>query len=849
MSLGLQAWQGTTDDATFHGLKSELESKRDDLLTLIETAELQGINVDYAYVSQVVIERFLIYSQFDRANPNLIQDAVDALWWGERVEDNYSTTLAFEQLADSIELADSAIEELQAQIDGNIQLADPVDFSQGSMSISDGEFLLDGKPVFPSSFIWMPSDIDTVKAFGNMGGVYYSVNELREGDSGVSPWAISSDIDSLASQDIANMAPQVFFLGYNGAAWMKEQFPELWEVGRNFVPFDIDSPLIRSWYRALFEGYMPEVSISTDTLRIHLLANEPHFATREGGWLAENGLSENSMLKYQAWLEDKYSNDIQALNSAYGATHADFSAAKEAMPVPVPKSLQGGAQWYDWCRFNMARVTNWFQFLADGTQEHDVADSPVTIKLLGGQLVERWRDHGMDMEALVKLQGVLGSDFTLGPHDLLNINMSAASLEWRERYAMDWREQSMGLDFAKSIAPGKPFYDSEWHGLSGKWQHFDMDPAYVRSALWLAINHGMNAVNAWVWGRRNDGDMRPVNSIFVSEPTTQPLMMDAFGRTMKELNAHAERFSYLAADEREVYFYYLEDSAIQDLSYIESLVSVYEAVKLLNVQVGFTTPSEISTLSNDKLLIVSPSIYASQSALDALASFDGKAILVNEGVSFSKTELGLDRTPVDFDAWAELAFSDVLTMYEQLEGLIRSELNSAYIDYQVLDMAGEPSWGVFVRQYQHANTGQVVLSLINIAKGPRQVVLNLPNGVSTVQDLIYGKDVNAEIELDIYGVSLLQIEPELVVASPQPSASQGPTPVVSLLPEPEPSLEPVANPEPSMSQDPSVKASVLPKPLQGSGGGSMGLLMFSLLCLLLGCKCNGFGRNSLRDRY
>jgi len=721
-------------------------------------AEAQGINTDYAYVSQVTIDRFLTYAQYDRDNPDEVARAVNELWWKNKIPANYDTELPFDELQGCLEVADAAISELQSQIGGSIQLADPVDFRRGVVQQDAGGYSMNGKPVFPSTFIWMPDDEDTKTAFGRMGGIYYTLAHVMENSQGVDQNALSRNVTSLQDQNAAKRIPHDFFLGYNGAGWMQDQYPEIWDVGRYFVPFDTDSPLIRQWFTELFEGALPLLSeTSGDVARIHTLANEPHFSTREGGWLASNGVSSHTMEKYKAWLESRYDNDIAVLNSAYGTTHVDFSAARDAMPVPVPTSLQGGPIWYDWCRFNMYRITDWFTFLANGTMGNDVDAAPSSIKILGGQLLDNWRDHGMDMEALVKLQGVMSSDYSTAPYDMVNINLPQEKTVWTNHYCLDWVEQSSGLDFAKSLCPEKPFYDSEWHGLNGGWQHFDMEPAYVRAALWCGFTHGLNAINAWVWGRKNDGSHSSVNSIFVGEPTTMPRAMDAYGRTLKEVNAHAEAITELVPNSRDFLVYYCEDSAIQDLTYTGSMKAVYEAMKLLNVNVGFTTPTEIAKLDSSKVVVIPPTPYISDASLNALLGFGGSIVLVDPAGSFVKDEHGKPRGASGISAYGTIGYNDVFTMADSLSVLLDSKFPTTPVPFSITTTSGQDAYGVFVNQAESESNADITISLINVSVDARTVTLDVSEEDTSLENLLTGETISNVITMQPYDVMLLKV--------------------------------------------------------------------------------------------
>lgn len=88
----------------------------------------------------------------------------------------------------------------------------------------------------------------------------------------------------------------------------------------------------------------------------------------------------------------------------------------------------------------------------------------MTIKVLGYSLSNSTRDGGMDMEYLTKLQDIMGADLRCMP---LGANIYGKLEEgqypetaWQSHFSYEWSEQSMFLDFSKSLCPEKLFYDS-----------------------------------------------------------------------------------------------------------------------------------------------------------------------------------------------------------------------------------------------------------------------------------------------------------------------------------------------------------------------------------------------------
>jgi len=770
-------WDGPTDNATWTQLTNEMATVKQQLANKMDEAEAMGINTDYAYVSEVVLNRFQIWAQFDRTHPTEIYTAITNQWWARDFKifpATYNVTLPFEEAQDCIDLGNAAIAELQNQIDGNITLQPPPDLSVGSMVQHADTWYRAGKPTFPSSFTWMPDDADLRKAFGNLGGLWMPLTGLQS-DGTVPSSVKNSFVAEMNLQNARGDAPHIFTLGTGLASWMKTAVPAIVEGRREFVQFDIDHPTIRTWYTQYIGGAYPSaIAASGTTPRVHNIANEPHFAMGEKGWAVEYGISEYTKDKYGVWLENKYGT-VAALNAAHGSSYTSFAQAGDALPFStananpiywgVPKSLQGGPVWYDVMRFNMDRVNEWFQFLTDTINAIDPGGNGTNIKLTGWSFTDPGRDGGLDVEHLAKMQGVLGSDLNNASGKSVNVRGLDAS--WQDDYAMLWTEQSLALDFYKSICPDKPFYDSEWHALDNNWKDLDLEPSFVRAAVWLATLNGCPILDTWVWGRKSDGRFDNVNSIFIGEPLTQPKVLDAYGRTIKEINAHAESFVGMYPTNRQFLIYYCEENAIQDLNYMPELTKVYKALKLLNLSVGFTTPSEIGGKTANHVVIVPPTKYILNSSLAALAAFPGHVVLVDPARCFLKTEHGGARGASGIVPDATVALSDEFTMANALAPITAPWKETSPMAVSISNGVGQPAYGVFIWQSKDPETGAVTVALMNVSSQARTVNMTLPPGQPHLRDLITGLACPVSITMSPNDVRLLRADDGSVPPVPE----------------------------------------------------------------------------------
>ncbi len=754
-------------DAEWKSLQKQVEFQKAKLAELIRTARRKNITADYAEVSYQVISLFQVAAQHDYDHMDRVVKIFKGYWPYPKIDPVHTEQLPQNELKACLEIADFAMADLKMQLDRKIRRAAPPELDSGKMVLRNGYYEIDGRVVFPSSLVWTPREEFALNSFGRLGGGYLQQTHMHEDGSPGSH--LQSSIESLQKQREMGMRPFVFLTGHNVPGWMKKKHPEVLYGGRNFVEYDIDSPIVRDGMQKLYSGFLPGYSEACgDVPMVHLLANEPHFATARNGWKAENGLSDYTMEKFHRQLEKKYGS-IDKLNAVYGTAHKKWEEVLFHETPPsgrqIDPRLRGTPVWYDWIRFNHDRVNEWFTFLKTEAQKNDGGrNAPVSIKVLGYSLSTSQRDGGMDMEYLTKLQEVMGADLRCAPAGAEFYRAHEEGLEpetgWQTRFAYEWSEQVMFLDFSKSLCPDKAFYDSEWHGFGTvSWRHFALKREYVRSALWMAFTHGMSAINPWLWGRGEDGALRE-SADYIGELPTQPTAVDQYSRTMKELNAFAPQIVKLIPKKRDFMIYYCEEAAIQDENYTAGLQSIYEALKLLNLSVGFTTPSEIAKLDAEtQTVLVPPTPYILDDSLAQLKSFSGKAVVFDAERSFIKTELGLDRNVGEIDApYAAVPMGNPFEMLPVLREKLTPLATANPVPFEIKDGRGKDAFGVSVIQAVSDEPGKVLLMLNNFSNGIRVVNILPPKGKPfKVADLIDYRPEQLQIRMEPCDIRLLMV--------------------------------------------------------------------------------------------
>lgn len=457
-------YSGSTSDATYALLTSQVQAAYEALTNKIAQAGAAGVNTDYAQTTRTTIELFKdVFVPWDRTNTTAYYTT--AKEQTDPVYINYGATgLAFDELADCLEIAAAATNELQQQIDGAIVLQTPPDFSTGTMALNGTHYELDGQKVIPSRIFWQPENNEEIwQAYGRMGATYYGISPHMSSSNTVSTFNYNNLIADVTNLSTNNAGPIEFWHGTvpGEGHWTRTQYPEINDGIRVFNKYDIDHPLVKQWETFLFENVLSnaaQVAVSESVPRSHLLNNEPRFPIRQGNSDSTNNVSSYTFTNFSNWLSNKYST-VTGLNTNYGTSYANFYQAATNNYViddGVSESFQGGPIWYDWCKFNQERVNDWFYFLDAGV--HAVDSAGLThIKIWGGGSIHvAYQDQGIDYEYLAKLVDIPGSDAQFIPSTIDYDGITSWNEEWKTRYMFDWRQQAVMMDFTKSICRTNP---------------------------------------------------------------------------------------------------------------------------------------------------------------------------------------------------------------------------------------------------------------------------------------------------------------------------------------------------------------------------------------------------------
>lgn len=792
-------YTGSLNQNAWNNQIADINSKKTSLQNKIIQAQTQipALETSYAEGTIISVDEFVKYATRDRNNASTLQLKYEGsgysfwngLWETQIQNEGYSSGTLFsnhnphQQLYDCVKILNRAIAEIDEQLAGNIVLAETLDFTTSgypTLPINSNYYMKDGNVIFPSTFWGLrDDDLDVLETLGYLGEVFHSAGQTTTGNYNGDPTAIiatpnfvNTKVSQITSQISNNQTPtQIQMTHTNLSSAITSKYPGIGDHPRAFVHYDIDHPDIRNMNESIISTLVPQlVTAASGSPLIYVLSNEPHWDISQGQ--ASSGVSNNTYNAYVEHLKTEYGNDINALNSIYNSHNgnqnfANFDALKATYTIPLNRGTwQGTPIWYDWLRFNMNRSNRWHQDLKDIVKSND-PNAKVSIKLLGRELEDPRRDGGIDLEALTDLQDIIGFDNQVVPNETHGRN-NRFYTAWLSDYIMDWREQSMMLDFSRSLHPNKPTFDSEWHGHSSNaWNNHALDEGYTKSALWLAFTNGLSVINNWWWYRDTNGDLLSKTSATgntMFSPQHQAVAFDEFGRTLKELNAHSNTIASLVPNQHDYLLYYSTEAAIQDWAYAQHLSIIYEALKLLNVKVGFTTESKINALGyTPKAIIIPPTMFIKDSGIDALNSFNTNNgsvdILQVNRFNPAQQSYIFDEKGTS-DASRNTSFANKSTTFTTnvttLITRLRNQLNfpSHVIDFQITEEGNNnEAFGVFASEGSTPN-GENVLSLINISLSNRKIIL--PPAVSgNYTNLITGELISTTFVMEPYDVLLI----------------------------------------------------------------------------------------------
>lgn len=750
-------------------LSEQAFTKIQQLEALVATAEEAQIDTTREESILWFANEFLKYAQWDEENSSNIEFFFENYYPYRNRSVEFARDLPDFERQQVLNILNKGISNLTLVIDGSIQRRPVAKVDWENITTEEDMFVSNGKPSFLydyfSKSMGIPTSDEDVYN-DHLGNIDHlpSVNpNFLNSENSFQNWRLT-EIDNHPSTKVG------YSLLWNSGIpnWMAAQEPEI-AVGRSlFTGFDIDNPLSQSvWGTILREVGERTRGHKSITMGV-ILSNEPHWYSEEGHWTQQygemNSISSYTLNKFRDWLETTYDENIATLNQNWGSNFANFSAV--TIDIPISTSTRGQPIWYDWCRFNMDRATQWFTFLQ--SELHAVnPDADTSIKIMTDLFTENNRSHGIDLEALTELTTMIGDDAKTRGRSL----RSTQAEEWEAHYSYFWEELAVAYDFMESVSPNKIHVNSETHFLSSSWwRDLNTSPEYVRNTFWLATVMGMDAGLSWFWARdpdgspedRLEGDLQfsdpALAGSFAASVVMQPQVANELTQVMMDLNSYSEEIMALRKQRRPIRIFYSETSAINKTAHMTAQFELYESLFFEGFPVGYATQKIIQKQDNDlwDVIVIHETEFVTDAEFNALQAYlNNGGTVVMDSTSLSKNEYGQDRE---------------INLTNNQSRLIRVNGNVAALKEAALEVAVNPSAGIVLNESNglshkgctwrvtEKEGGGYLMTIINI--GANTATLSISNeGDDTLNatDLLTGELLGAEFNLESNGVLLLDL--------------------------------------------------------------------------------------------
>ncbi|WP_244651433.1 MULTISPECIES: glycoside hydrolase family 42 [unclassified Lentimonas] len=683
-----------------------------------------------------------------------------------------------------IEMLDDGIDTLEDVLSGKIvrRPVNKVDWQ--NIEVSEDVLLSNGKPIFLydyfSKSVGRPLT-DTQVYNDHLGAIFHggenlypvdhdrAINSFLLQEDGTFDDALLSEITDISDTNVG------FLLFWNGGIpdWVLEQEPEA-NLGRGlFTGFDIDNPLVRDVWGQIAQKSGELTQGKKVTQLGYILSNEPHWYAAKEHWTQRykemNALSSYTDANFKVWLEQNYDGDIKLLNQNWKTSFASFDAV--TYPFPISRSYRGKPMWYDFCRYNMDRVTDWFTYIQDELRKGN-PDADTSIKLQPNLFSENYRSHGIDMEALTELTSIIGDDAKTQWIRNLNAKQPAP---WEAHYAYFWEELSMTYDFMESVSPNKIHFNSENHFLSASWvRELDQPAAYVRNVYWLATIQGMDANLAWWWARDPDGSPEDrmegeldffdpaLAGSYAASANQQPHVVNEVTQVMYDLNSFSEEVMAVRKQRRPIRFFYSETSAINKPRHMSEHFEVYEQLFFEGFPLGYATQKIIQKQDANEwdAILVYKTEFVTDAEFDALQGYlDNGGTVLLDSQSLTKNEYGQSRSKQLKASKGKLVALGADRLLGSIKDLALEQLPDDLLPILVHEDNGTTHKGCTWRVVKNLTGDGYLVNILNLGKHSADLNLTRQSGESVAAvNMLTGQTIGSEFELEPNGVLLLEVK-------------------------------------------------------------------------------------------
>ncbi len=532
----------------------------------LETAKAASIPVDYPLVSLAICDATLRHRNFDLSKPERIQKFA-------LLPKIYRQ---FRQLNAMLERAEKELDGLQS---GMLpRKAVPV-VAMRDISIRNGAFYAGGEPVIligPHGWWQVYPDIDLIAeaGFNLIGGT------LIAGDATPAPGKKRTDYGNSILKHMRTM--QKYNIAYDflisphplPKGWT-EAHPEMKDYNASgWIGSSLYIDATRKMVDAMWEVLIP------------MVRNEPNLASLNlvNEWSFSDGLTHlhpEMLARFIGAMKVKYGT-IEALNKQWRSSYASFEAIE---PLKFKKNTPGA--FYDWESFRYREGLENVRFLHDTARKYD-AKTPLQIKTIAVTDLnpEQYTPVGVEREERGEIMDIAGSDCASTIH----------------------------LDYYRSMIPGKPASDTEFH------VSVSTSPAEIVTDCWSAILHGEGMRQYFAWSNSYSAENLAAGAVLHI-----PESMEALGRATLDIRRLVPEILLFqqAIPQAEVGILYSPASKYCDPAYPPMLRQCHALLSNLDTQVRFISERQLAAgkFSNLKMIIIPGANYLEPETISALNKF------------------------------------------------------------------------------------------------------------------------------------------------------------------------------------------------------------------------------------
>jgi beta-galactosidase len=722
-------------------LEKDAISKIALLEKLVKKAKKKNIDVLKEETTIRTAEVFLKFANWDENNIEKNTNAYKLVPSYKKDASKMAKELSNFERKDVNLMLDKAITEIKSLIAKRTFRKESPRVDWTKVTVDNDHLTFNNRPVFLADYTWKPKTKDLTEFHGNQDGFFLTPNYVTKENGTIN----KRIFDKLKSKSEGTLG--FIFMNHKGVPkWSKEKYGPNFSMREDtYTAYDIDHPAAREIQTKLLGNVVPEMAGKKYTQLGYMLCNEPHFFTQTDArknklpW-ASGEVSQFTIEKFKSWLSKKHQN-INSLNSLWNSNFTDFNHVTIAIPIDV--SLKGTAIWYDWTSFNMDRVTGWYSFLKAEITKYD-ADAKVHLKIMPNLWTNNKRVHGIDLEALTDLSGIIGNDsgadhtYTWGkkPH------------KWQEDYAFEWRELCMGYDFMKSVSPNKINFNSELHYLSTvKSRDLYLDPNYARATFWLAHTLGMDVSQIWYWPRDEDGSISKKatkDKGYAGSNTQQPRVTNEVAMTLIDLNSYSEEIIAFQRQRKPLRIFYSKTSAINKKEHMDDLFHLYEGLNFEGIPLGFITENIIKKQDskNWDIIVIRKTPFVTNDELEALQTYlnNGGTIIIDDE-SLLKNEYKKEIDSLSTGKGSIIKLNSVSKIKTKVLSILSERKQLSEIGIEETNSVTKKGciWKVIKN-----STGNNVLSVVNVGKSDAYLKISIKGKTGIIcKDIINGIKVSS----------------------------------------------------------------------------------------------------------